>query len=260
MINISREIEDYQTKNPDKLSSKELELLMLSLVYTLGETLGKSQIERIIGQEEATRLREEYSSLSPQDRLHAEILESDFVDYYQIFPTPSQAVYEKVIKYFPREQFKRVLCVGDGRRCHLGRKLASDGYEVVCMDPLSSRVVGESFDHNNGGKLKIVSDYFNSRCQLLPYVDVVVGSKIPDIAADVVNSGKPYVFTTSLNPGVNSRIVIHGVTVTSYQQMDALLRGAPGIRVEKQFDNPRNLNIYIRGGLTRGKDNKAQEI
>ena len=50
---------------------------------------------------------------------------------------------------YPVEEYRQILCVGDGQCSHLGRKLADKGYNVVSVDPLARK---EFSTRRNEGK------------------------------------------------------------------------------------------------------------
>lgn len=83
----------------------------------------------------------------------------DFLDWYNVVSTPSNILLKYVQKNYPKNKYPRVLCVGDGEHCHLGRKLAHLGYAVVVVDPVSKKEFTIP-KQENGGMLRVVQGEF----------------------------------------------------------------------------------------------------
>ena len=85
----------------------------------------------------------------------------DFLDWYNIIPGPGKSVYDHVLKKYPKEKYNRILCVGDGIKSHLGRKLAMKGYNVVSVDPEADTTLPLDEETLKSGGMFIASkDFF----------------------------------------------------------------------------------------------------
>lgn len=86
-----------------------------------------------------------------------------FIDWYGIFPTGTTLINYYIQKNYSQSEYQRVLCVGDGEWCHLGRKLASKGYDVI--DPTSNKEF-EIHSNDKHGSLHVENKAFYSRQQI----------------------------------------------------------------------------------------------
>ena len=179
----------------------------------------------------------------------------DFLDWYGIIPTPANKVYGEVIKNYPASKYKRILCVGDGKCSHLGRKLAEKGYEVVSVDP-EARKEFSGKAKNGTGKLYVVRGQFLSNSEdMQDWADLIVGSKITEFVEEVVDAKKPAVFTISDNAEIyNMRY--KGKPIRSSKELDDELIKVKGMTVKKvgdKFDDNRVL-VYVYDPIERGLD------
>lgn len=251
-------LRSYLKENPDKLTKEQKDILLYTMfnsTFALALFLEEDNNELFTNNELKTIQEFTRKIAAIKDPLARGVideigglLKESFIDSSQITPTVSQSVYEMTKQYFPRDSFKTILVVGDGIHSHMGRKLASDGYNVVCMDPLPVLNINleSEFDRSNGGSLKIMNVPFHYTHPIKDYVDAIVGSKIPDCAEQVVRAGKPCLFTLSLNPGANSIITIYGERMTNYPQMANSIKNAPGIKAVRLPGS--NMDAFVRGG------------
>lgn len=159
------------------------------------------------------------------------ILYNEFIDWYDLIKTPNTHMYEYVLRNYPRSEYQKVLCVGDGENCHLGRKLAMQGYEVISIDPLARKEFsGVGMSQDGKGVLTVVKDkFFDSSKGLIDWADLVVGVKVPLCVPYLINLPKPTVFSISANPEIY-HMRFRGVPIVSAEQYRNLIKACPGIR------------------------------
>lgn len=127
------------------------------------------------------------------------ILFLDFIDWYQVIPTPSGQIYKYVTQEYPIDRYPKVLCIDDGEKCHLGRKLAMKGYNVVSVDPVAEKKFSGK-QATQGGKFHVVKgEFYRSSEDMIDWANLIVGSKIPQCAEELVESGKSAVFNINSN-------------------------------------------------------------
>ena len=143
----------------------------------------------------------------------------DFVDWYQVMSTQNHAILEYVLQKYPKEKFQRILCVGDGEKCHLGRKLAMNGYQVVSVDPYADTNFSWKRKSNNSkGRFRAVkAEFFDNSEDMINWAHVIVGNKVPPIVESLVKVSKPTVFTISNNPECY-KMNFYGIPITSKEQ------------------------------------------
>ena len=240
----------FANENPDNFSRDEIEAVLAEIFYQL------NKIDEEIGgfPHHETGLRCPKSIT--KDR--KDILFNHFADWYQLLNTPSQAVFNYVVRHYPVEQFKKILCVGDGEKCHLGRKLAIQGYEVLSIDPEadSSLMAYQKAKYSKATKCKfsIATQMFSENSHdLINWADLIVGSKIPPIIETLLRLDKPSVFTSSENPETY-HMKFHGIPVTSADQFNELIKKVPGVKaatVPMARKNGGPYNIFVYEGRDR---------
>lgn len=117
-------------ENPDRLNRDELQALIAKIFEHLNEldmSQGYDNYDTGVRRPESI------------DKDRQEELFISFIDWYGIMPVGSTYINNYVQKNYPQTQYKKVICVGDGEWCHLGRKLANKGYDVVVVDPVSKK-------------------------------------------------------------------------------------------------------------------------
>lgn len=208
-----KRLKEYRRDNPDRLTEEEFCGLEMEAFEHL------APIEIMMGVKD--RFIPKRANVSKNLR---KSLMMDFLDWYEILGMYSHTVLEQVKRYFPVEQYHRILCVGDGEKCHLGRKLAKLGYDVISMDPLAKYRIENVDDlRNNGGSFKISTDFFSHEHPIISSSDLIVGSKVPSVCEEMLLSGKPTVFTISANPEIYD-MEFSGVSITSHDQLVALIQ------------------------------------
>lgn len=223
-------------ENPDNLTIEEIKALEERIFRELNEidmSLGYPYHE--IGMTVSGEISKE-----EQERIY-----SDFLDWYQVIPTLSGEVYQYVIQKYPTDKFSKVLCVGDGEKCHLGRKLAMKGYSVVSVDPVGEKSFSGKIG-NEGGKLHVVKgEFHNNSTDMIDWADVIVGSKIPQCAEELIESGKPAVFNISSNAEIyNMRF--KGKLIQSSEQLTDEISKCQGVslkRIKRFSDEERILFV-----------------
>lgn len=159
----------------------------------------------------------------------------DFIDWYQVIPTPSGEIYNYVTQKYPIDRYQKVLCVGDGEKCHLGRKLAMKGYSVVSVDPVGEKKFSGKRG-TQGGKFHLVKgEFFRSSEDMIDWANLIVGSKIPQCAEELIESGKSAVFSISSNAEIyNMRF--KGNLIQSSKQLASEIAKCPGVSLKKIKD------------------------
>lgn len=244
LINYGREV---VFTNPDRLSDNELK----ALVYTIFEHI--NELDMACGLPYHNTGMPMPNSVS-KDR--ANELFVDFLDWYEIIQTPANKVYSEVVKNFPVSKYKRVLCVGDGMCSHLGRKLAEAGYEVVSVDPYARKEFSGKAK-NGKGKLHVTkSGFYRTSKDMQDWADLIVGSKITEFVEEVVEAGKPAVFTISDNAEIY-KMRYKGRTIRKSKDLDdelAKVKGMTVKRVQDGFDDDDFTYLYCYNPIERGLD------
>lgn len=220
----------FSFENPDNLSSDEI----LAVVDRVFNEINK--IDMSCGfpyHDTGIRLPKSIS----KDR--QEELFIDFIDWYQVIETPSGQVYQYVLKHYPRNKFPRILCVGDGEKCHLGRKLAMQGYDVVSVDPLADKKFsgrinnGVQKSETNQGKFHVIKGTFHKTSEdMINWANVIVGAKVPLCAEELIGLKKPAVFNISANANIyNMRF--KGKKIEDSKDLSREIKKCEGVTVEK---------------------------
>ena len=123
----------------------------------------------------------------------------DFLDWYNVVPTQSNIILGYVRKNYPKSKYPKVLCIGDGEHCHLGRKLAALGYTVVVVDTVSKKEFTIP-KQENGGMLRVVQGEFHETSEdMMDWANLIVGAKVPQCAEILTKTKKPTIFNISGN-------------------------------------------------------------
>lgn len=197
-------------ENPDRLNSDELQALIARIFEHLNE------LDMSLGHENYdTGIRKPENI----DKDRQEELFISFIDWYGIIPEGSTLISNYVQKKYPQTQYKKVICVGDGEWCHLGRKLANEGYCVVVVDPVSKKEF-QNPDTGKHGKLHVVKgEFFDTSKDMIEWADMIVGVKVPLCAEDLIKVDKPTIFSISKNPEIyNMRF--NGIPITSAELLE----------------------------------------
>lgn len=183
-------------ENPDRLSIDEIK----ALTSRIFEELDKLDMSLGFPPHD-TGLRRPASV----DEFREEELFIDFLDWYNVLSTPSNVILGYVQRNYPKNKYPRVICVGDGEHCHLGRKLSELGYTVVVVDPVSKKEFAMP-RQENGGMLKVVRGEFHETSQdMINWSSLIVGAKVPQ-CAEILTSVKsrPTIFSISNNAEVHN--------------------------------------------------------
>lgn len=197
-------------ENPDRLNGDEAQALTAKIFEVLNEldmSLGYNNHDTGIRKPESI------------DKDRQEELFISFVDWYGIIPTGTTLINNYVQKNYSKTQYKKVICVGDGEWCHLGRKLANKGYNVVVVDPISKKKF-ERASHNECGSLHVVNGkFFDTSKDMIEWADIIVGVKVPLCAEDLTKVTKPTIFSISANPEIYN-MQFNGVRITSGELLE----------------------------------------
>ena len=238
-------------ENPDRLTLDEMTALtekIFSEVDKIDCSMGYPHHETGIRRPE---------SISKQDQHE---LFMDFIDWYQIIKTPSNDILNYVLQKYPAEKFPKILCVGDGKNCHLGRKLAMKGYKVVSVDPVARKEFAGNFKGDvgaEGGRLRVIQGEFHkTSTDMINWADVIVGSKVPMCAEDLVQVNKPTVFNISNNPEIyNMRF--KGVPIKSKRQLVRAISRCSGVQVKDGSKNEKEETSIF---FVRDERERIQEV
>lgn len=173
----------------------------------------------------------------------------DFIDWYQVVETPSAQIYDYVLKNYPLQNYPNILCVGDGENCHLGRKLAMQGYKVLSIDPLARKEFSGNFscsDKNRVGKLRVVQGEFHKdSVDMINWSNLIVGAKVPLCVEDLVQVNKPTVFNISANPEMYN-MTFKGVPIKSEEQFVKEIAKCQGVNVKEGKMNGKPSLLFVR--------------
>ena len=196
-------------ENPDRLNNDELQALTVRIFDML------NQLDMSLGYDNHdTGIRKPESV----DKDRQEELFTSFIDWYGIIPEGSTLMNNYVQKNYPQNKYKKVICVGDGEWCHLGRKLANRGYDVVVVDPFSKKEFEMSADDKHGSLHVVKGKFFDTSKDMIDWSDIIVGVKVPLCAEDLTKLDKPTIFSISNNPEIyNMRF--KGVPIKSAEQL-----------------------------------------
>lgn len=227
-------------ENPDKLNEQQMMALEERIFRELNE------IDMSLGYEYYdTGMRIPAGiSKEQQDELYM-----DFLDWYQVLPTPSGKIYDYVVKNYSTDRYPRIICVGDGKNCHLGRKLAMKGYNVVSVDPQAQKRKSYGKLGGLGGKLHIVKGQFlRESSDMIDWADLIVGSKIPQCAEELIGLSKPAVFNISNNAEIY-KMRFKGKFIKSSEELTNQIAKCKGVSVKKIDDDLGESNIFVCEGI-----------
>lgn len=219
-------------ENPDNLDKDQLMALAAKIsqeINDLNRMLSLEPMENI--QSSQTVSEEEIESPKTVSKEEQKELYLNFLEWYDIVKTPTNHLYEYVLKNYPVSKFRKILCVGDGENCYLGRKLAMKGYEVISIDPVAKKeFAGVGMSEDGKGALAVVKDkFFKTSKGLINWADAIVGAKVPLCVPDLVSLPKPTAFSISANPEIY-RMTFKGVSITCAEQYREMIKRCPGIR------------------------------
>lgn len=224
-------------ENPDKLSMSELQALTERIFKELNNidmSLGYPYHD--IGMKSTHRVSE--------DRINE--LYVDFLDWYEIMPTPSNILFDYIKENYTIENYKKILCVGDGQCSHLGRKLANIGYNVVSVDPLARREFSTKNIQRKNGKLYVVKGkFFRTSTDMIDWADLIVGAKVPQCAEELIGLKKESVFNISNNADIyNMRF--KGVPITSSKVLIDEITKCQDVTIKRvKKDNEDEILIFV---------------
>ena len=233
-------------ENPDRLSIQEFEALVEKIFAEL------NKIDMSLGYPYHDVGRRSTHGVSP-DRVHE--LYMDFLDWYDIVKTPSNALFDYIKANYSVENYRRILCVGDGECSHLGRKLADIGYNVVSVDPFARK----EFSRKNAGKtgrLHIVQGrFFRTSTDMINWADLIIGAKVPECAEELIGLNKETVFNISNNAEIyNMRF--KGVPITSSKVLIDEIKNCKGVtakKVKRYQDDDDEILIFISEPREKGE-------
>lgn len=219
--------------NPDHLQQDEV----LAITAEIFEQINKIDMELYKLPYHETNIKRPKSI---SDSRFKELF-TDFIDWYQVIPTPSQAVLDYVLKNYSKSDFHNILCVGDGEKSHLSRKLAMHGYHVISIDPFADTnlPLDKEIQSSSGSFLAKKGIFSSSSSADINWANLIVGSKIPTIVEDILQvQNKPAVFTISTNAD-RYNMKFQGVPIWSHEQFTNLIKSQPNIKTSefKQHDD-----------------------
>lgn len=227
--------------NPDKLGIDELE----ALIARIFEELNK--IDMSLGYEYHDTGLKAPDGVS---RERQEELFINFIDWYKVIQTPNSQVYDYVMEHYPKEKYPRILCVGDGENCHLGRMLAAEGYHVVSVDPVARRELSGAtgipqISESKGGKFKVVqAEFYKDSTDMIDWASVIVGSKIPQCAEQLIGLKKPTVFNISKNAEIHN-MKFRGTSIKSSEQLTSEIAKCSGVKLRRTKLNDEEPILFI---------------
>lgn len=247
---------EFAITNPDNLSDDELMAVSTKIFEQL------NNIDMGFGHsyhETNTKLPDSISDA------RAYQLFIDFIDWYEIFSTPSRAVLDYVLSEYPKSEFSNILCVGDGEKSHLGRKLAMKGYNVISVDPAADTTLPlDSKIKSSGGKFTARDSFFSHKSsEYIEWADLIVGSKIPTLVEEILKiPNKPAVFAISKNAEMY-RMAFRGIPITSSKQFTNLISKQPNIKTKsykyERRDDEEPIIVFEKIGVQKAKPSVEQQ-
>ena len=227
-------------ENPDNLPLNELTALSIKILKEV------EKIDRKFGYPPHHIDTPDIAKTVSSSRL--EELYVDFLDWYDIVPGLGKAVYYHVLENYPKDKYKNILCVGDGVKSHLGRKLAMEGYNVISVDPEADTTLPlDEETLKSGGMFIAAKDYFSHNShKAIEWADLIVGSKIPTVAEEILKvESKPAVFTISKNPEMY-HMTFNGIPIKSAKQLTNLIIQSKGVTTEEyRYDDAPDHSILV---------------
>ena len=161
-------------------------------------------------------------------------LNLDFVDWCELVKTFNVYMRDFILREYPlSDGYKKVLCVGDGEKCHLGRKLAMQGYRVVSVDPMAQKNFScsniRAVNNNGKGSIFVVKRPFTEdSIDMINWADIIVGSKVPMLAETLLKMPKPVIFNVSANSEIHN-ISFGGKKVESGENLQQWISNSKGV-------------------------------
>ena len=243
-------------ENPDNLPLNELVALSIKILKEV------EKIDRKFGYPPHSIDTPSIAKTVSSSRL--EELYVDFLDWYDIVPGLGKSVYDHVLENYPKEKCANILCVGDGIKSHLGRKLAMKGYNVISVDPeADTHLPSDEETLKSGGMFIASKDFFthNSR-QAIDWADLIVGSKIPTIVEEILQvDSKPAVFTISKNPEMY-HMTFKGIPIKSADQFKNLIKKSKGIQSKEYIydeDYEHSITVFEKSTFEKAKTQPVNE-
>lgn len=215
-------------ENPDNLSLDELQALTARIFKELNDLDMSLNFPP-----HDTGLRRPESV----DKFRENEIFIDFLDWYNVIATPSNVILGYLKSKYPKNKYPRVVCVGDGEKCHLGRKLAGLGYTVVVVDPVSKKDFTMS-KKEDGGMLRIVKGKFNEKSEdMINWSNVIVGAKVPECAESLASiKNRPTVFSISSNAEVHN-MSFRGKPIRSSAELEREIEKMPRVKKIEHTDS-----------------------
>lgn len=239
-------------ENPDRLSVEEIDALtqrILTELNNLDVSFGMPSHQMNFRNHRV-------------DRFRVEEMYMDFLDWYDIVKSPANALYDYVRTNYPVKKYKKILCVGDGKCSHIGRKLASIGYDVVSVDPEADKKFKIARKSKDAGRLHIVRGSFISSSEpMIEWADLIIGPKVPQCAEEFIDCDKEAVFTISRNPEIHD-MRFRGVPVTSEKVLVDEIKKCKGIQIKKYdryLDGNHPIQIFVSKPVQKDKNEREDE-
>lgn len=212
------------TENPDRLKMTEV----IALTEKIFKELNK--IDMSLGYEYHDTGIKSTHEVS-EDRIQE--LYIDFLDWYNIMKTPSNILFDYIKDNYPVQEYKKILCVGDGQCSHLGRKLADIGYNVVSVDPLARTEFTRKREERKVGKLHVVQGKFlRTSIDMIDWADLIVGAKVPQCVEELIGLKKETVFNISNNAQIYG-MRFNEVPITSSKVLEDEISKCKGITTKR---------------------------
>ena len=237
-------------ENPDNLPLNELVALTIKILKEI------DNIDVVFGYPPHPIDTPDIAKTVDDSRL--EELYADFLDWYEIMPSLSTAIIDHVLENYPREKYNNILCVGDGIKSHLGRKLAMKGYSVISIDPEADTTLPPDEETlKAGGRFIASKDFFTHNShQAINWANLIVGCKVPTIAEEILKVGSiPAVFTISGNPEMY-HMTFKGIPIKSEKQFAKLISQSKGVKVKEYVydaDTEYSITVFEKGTFERAK-------
>lgn len=233
-------------ENPDRLSARELEALTEKILTEL------DNIDVSLGQPPHPM------NFRPHgiDENRVQELWLDFLDWYEIIKGPGVSILNYVKENYSVQEYKNILCVGDGQCSHIGRKLAARGHNVVSVDPVARKEFSTKRDPKSGGKLHVVKGVFYKNSEdMINWADLIVGAKVPEFVEELIGIKKETVFNISNNAEMyNMRF--RGVPITSSSVLEAEIRKCKGVitkKYDRYGDDEDPILIFVSRPIEKGE-------
>lgn len=246
--NLIEKGKEVTKENPDRLSGEQLTALtekILREINAISRELGYPTKQ--IGIRKPENISED-----EQEELFYE-----FIDLYDLVKTQNTYLYEYVLKHYPKSKYSNVVCVGDGKNCHLGRKLAMKGYKVISVDPLARKEFADTdmSEYGDGSLSVIKGKFFSSSKELIDWAHLIIGAKVPECVPHLVNLPKPTAFSISADPEIY-HMKFKGIPITSAKRYRKLIKKCPGIRTftpppTVKNEDMSNCTIFIHDGIQK---------